>query len=143
MIPDQIAPLDNSPAFLQWRMPISPLDYPDRNPLLSEEERKGIEDFLSLSYGQWRAVTHQLARLSRIIQPLLDVITLFHQQRPKSLVARKHFLDHLLNHVLQTNTVYWEWSSSTWETVIQTIPTRPKDVAQRRVPGHTPCTSPN
>ncbi len=128
------APLAGSPETLQWRMPISPLDYPDHNPLLSEAERRGIEQLLSLSYGQWRAVAHQLAELERITKPLLDVIKLFHQRRPKSLVARKHFLDHLLGHVLHTNTVYWGWSSSRWETVIQTIPTRPKDVAQRRTP---------
>jgi integrase len=137
------APLAGSPETLQWRMPISPLDYADHNPLLSEEERRGIEQLLSLSYGQWRAVAHQLAELERITKPLLDVIKLFHQRRPKSLVARKHFLDHLLGHVLHTNTVYWGWSSSRWETVIQTIPTRPKDVAQRRTPGHTSSTSPN
>src|SRR6266480_4469196 len=96
----QTAPLAGSPETLQWRMPISPLDYPDHNPLLSEEERRGIEQLLSLSYGQWRAVAHQLAELERITKPLLDVIKLFHQRRPK-------------------------------------------DVAQRRTPGHTSSTSPN
>jgi hypothetical protein len=91
----QTAPLTGSPERLLWRMPISPLDYPDRSPVLSEEERRDIEQLLSLSYGQWRAVAHQLARLLRITTPLLDVIAFFHQRRPKSLVARKHFLDHL------------------------------------------------
>src|SRR5260370_27061428 len=41
---------------LQWHMPISPVDYPDRDPVLSEEERKGIEHLLSLS--SWRSEEH-------------------------------------------------------------------------------------
>jgi len=92
----QTASLASSPESLQWRMPISPLDYPDCTPVLSEEERRGIEHLLSLSCCQWRAVEQQLTVLERITKPLLDVINLFHQRRPKSLVARKHFLDHLL-----------------------------------------------
>src|SRR6266446_1794154 len=131
MISAKTAPLAGAPEYLQWRMPISPLDYPDRDPVLSEEERKGIEHLLSLSSWQWRAFEQHLALLERLTKPLLDVINLFQERRPKNLVARKHFLEHLLGHVLQTNTVYWGWSSSRWETVIQTIPRRPKDVAQR------------
>jgi hypothetical protein len=38
-----LAPLPSQEEKLQWHMPISPVDYPDRNPLLSEEERKGLE----------------------------------------------------------------------------------------------------
>ena len=49
MISAKTAPLAGSPEDLQWRMPTSPLDYPDRNPVLSEEERRGIEHLLSLS----------------------------------------------------------------------------------------------
>ena len=143
MISAKTAPLAGSPEDLQWRMPISPLDYPDRNPVLSEEERRGIEHLLSLSSWQWRAFEQHLALLERITKPLLDVLMLFQQRRPKSLVSRKHFIDHLLGHVLQTNTLYWGWSSSMWETVIQTIPTRPKEVAQRRAPGHTSSASPD
>ena len=143
MISAETAPLAGSPEDLQWRMPISPLDYPDHNPVLSEEERRGIEHLLSLSSWQWRAFEQQLVRLSRITNPLIDVTRLLQQRRPKSLVSRKHFIDHLLGHVLQTNTLYWGWSSSMWETVIQTIPTRPKEVAQRRVPGHTSSASPD
>src|SRR2546427_365135 len=143
MISAKTAPLAGSPEDLQWRMPTSPLDYPDRNPVLSEEERRGIEHLLSLSSWQWRAFEQQLALLERITKPLLDVIMLFQQRRPKSLVSCKHFIDHLLGHVLQTNTVYWGWSSSMWQTVIQSIPTRPKEVAQRREPGHTSSASPN
>ncbi len=143
MISAKTAPLAGSPEYLQWRMPTSPLDYPDRNPVLSEEERRGIEHLLSLSSWQWRAFEQQLALLERITKPLIDVIKLFQQRRPKSLVSRKHFIDHLLGHVLQTNILYWGWSSSMWETVIQTIPTRPKEVAQRREPGHTSSASPN
>ena len=115
MISAKTAPLAGSPEYLQWRMPTSPLDYPDRNPVLSEEERRGIEHLLSLSSWQWRAFEQQLVRLSRITKPLLDVIMLFQQRRPTSMVSRKRFIDHLLGHVLQTNTVYWGWSSGVWD----------------------------
>ena len=102
-----LAPLPSREEKLQWHMPISPVDYPDRNPLLSEEERKGIEHLLSLSSWQWRAFEHQLALLERITKPLIDVLTLFQRWRPKSRVSRQHFIGHLLGHVLQTNTLYW------------------------------------
>ena len=115
MISAKTAPLAGSSEDREWRMPISPLDYPDRNPVLSEEERRGIEHLLSLSSWQWRAFEQQLVRLSRITKPLLDVIMLFQQRRPTSIVSRKRFIDHLLGHVLQTNTVYWGWSSGVWE----------------------------
>ena len=143
MISAKTAPLPGKPEDREWRMPISPLDYPDRNPVLSAEERRGIEHLLSLSSWQWRAFEQQLVRLSRTTKPLLDVIMLFQQRRPTSIVSRKRFLDHLLGHVLQTNTVYWGWSSEVWETVIQTVPTRPKEVVKRREPGYTSSASPN
>lgn len=132
MISAKTAPLAGSSEDREWRMPISPLDYPNRNPVLSKEERRGIERLLALSSWQWRAFEQQLVRLSRITKPLLDVLMLFQQRRPTSIVSRKRFIDLLLGHVLQTNTVYWGWSSGVWETVIQTVPTRPKEVVKRR-----------
>jgi hypothetical protein len=138
-----LAPLPSWEEKLQWPMPISLVDYPDRKPLLAEEERKGIEHLLSRSSWQWRAFEQQLALLERITQPLIDVLMLFQRWRPKSRVSRQHFIGHLLGHVLQTNTLYWGWSSRMWETVIRTIPTRPKEVAQRREPGHTSSASPD
>ena len=125
-----------------WHMPISPSDYPDRNPLLSEEERKGVERLLSFSSWQWKAFDQQLALLERITKPLLDVVLLFQRWRPNSLVSRQHFIGYLLGHVLQTNTLYWGWSSDIWETIIQSAPTRPREVARRREPGHTSIASP-
>ncbi len=137
-----LAPLPNREEKLQWHMPISPADYPDRHPLLSEEERKGVERLLSFSSWQWRAFNQQLARLSRITKPLLDVVLLFQRWRPNSLVSRQHFIGHLLGHVLQTNTLYWGWSSDMWEAIMQSTPTRPKEVARRKEPGHTSIASP-
>lgn len=125
-----------------WHMPISPSDYPDRNPHLSEEERTGVERLLSFSSWQWKAFDQQLALLSRITKPLLDVVQLFQRWHPNSLVSRQHFISHLCSHVLQTNTLYWGWSSDMWEAIIQSIPTRPNEVALRREPGHTSIASP-
>lgn len=135
-------PLLGQEASQEWHMPISPFDYPDRNSLLSEEERKGVEHLLSFSSWQWKAFDQQLALLERITKPLKDVVLLFQQWRPNSLVSRQHFIGHLLGHVLQTNTLYWGWLSSVWETIIQSTPTRPKEVARRREPGHTSIASP-
>lgn len=129
-------------ASQEWHMPISPSDYPDRNPLLSKEERKGVERLLSFSSWQWRAFDQQLALLERITKPLLDVILIFQRWRPNSLVSRQHFIGHLFGHVLQTNTLYWGWSSDMWEAIIQSTPTRPKEVARRKEPGHTSIASP-
>jgi hypothetical protein len=135
-------PLLDQEASLTWHMPISPSDYPDRNPLLSEAERTGVERLLSFSSWQWRAFDQQLACLSRITKPLLEVVQLVQRRYPNSFVSRQHFIGSLLGHVLQTNTLYWGWSSDMWETIIQSTPTRPGDVARRREPGQTSTTSP-
>lgn len=70
-------------ASQDWHMPISPSDYPNRNPFLSEEERKGVERLLSFSSWQWKAFDQQLAQLSRITKPLLDVVLLFQRWHPR------------------------------------------------------------
>src|SRR5260370_16907731 len=67
---------------LQWHMPISPVDYPDRDPVLSEEERKGIEHLLSLSSCHWSAFDRQLPLLERLTKPLLYTLMLFQEPRP-------------------------------------------------------------
>ncbi len=129
-----------SPTF---RMPIVPSDYLDRDPALSEEERKGIAFLLTLSSGQYRAFEQQVVQLKRVTHPLLDVFALFEQWRPKkSQVRRQHFLKYFLRHVLQTNILYWGWSSSIWETVIDAAPTQSTGKAHREEPGHT-ISSPN
>lgn len=129
-----------SPPF---RMPIVPSDYPDRDPVLSEEERKGIAFLLTRSSGQYRAFEQQVLQLKRVTQPLLDVLALFEQWRPKKCqIRRPHFLKYFLRHVLQTNTLYWGWSNSMWETVIDAAPTQSTGKAHREEPGHT-ISSPN
>lgn len=127
----------------QWRMPISPFNYPDRHPDLTQEERKRIEYLLSLTSGQYREFEQQAALLNRVTQPLFDVLTLFQQWRPKSQIARQSFLGYILGHVLQTNSLYWGWSTSMWESVIDTTPRRPQTAAQRREQGCTTLTSPH
>src|SRR5712691_3889558 len=84
-----------------FRMPIEPSTYPDRSPVLSEEERQGIEYLLTLSPRHFRAFERQAARIARVTQPLLGVLTLFQQWRPTSYVPRQYFVGYLLGHVLQ------------------------------------------
>src|SRR5436305_7500075 len=143
MLTAKTSSLPNQEECQEWRMPISPIDYPDRNPVLSEEERKGIEHLLSLPSGQWQAFYQQVTQLARVTKPLLDVIILFQRQRPKSYVARRHFIGHLLTYVLQTNILYWGWPSSVWETVIETIPVRTRLADGRRVRGPAGVHSPD
>jgi len=54
----------------------------------------------------------------------MDVLALFQQRRPKSRVFRHGFLKYVLRGVLQTNTLYWGWSSIIWASVIDALPKR-------------------
>lgn len=132
-----------SEKVLAFRLPIEPPTYPDRSPALSQEERQGIESLLTLSPRQFRAFEQQAARIERVTQPLFDILTLFRQRRPASYVPNWYFVDYLLEHVLQTNTLYWGWSHPMWEKVIDAIPVRPNNVALRREPGHTTIPGPH
>lgn len=127
----------------QWRMPISPLDYPDRNPALSEGERRGIEYLLSLTPAYYRAFERQVALLARVTQPLLDVLALYHQARPTSFLSRRHFILDFMDHVLRTNTLYWGWSREMWEYVIDTAPARQQGRSTERGPGRVSVMNPN
>ncbi|HYU76878.1 MAG TPA: hypothetical protein VEL31_29775 [Ktedonobacteraceae bacterium] len=142
-------PATNVPTFgspenmLEFRMPIEPSTYPDRSPVLSKEECQGIEYLLTLSPRYFRAFEQHAARFARVTQPLIDVLTLFQQWRPTSYVPRQYFGSYLLGHVLQSNTLYWGWSSTMWESVIDAIPLRPNNVALRREPGYTTIPGPH
>ena len=88
---------------------------------------------------QWK----RLESLFRERQLQIDVLTLFQQWRPTSYVPRQYFGSYLLGHVLQSNTLYWGWSSTMWESVIDAIPLRPNNVALRREPGYTTIPGPH
>src|SRR2546430_9433790 len=107
-----------------FRMPIEPADYFDRSPVLSEEERRGIAYLLQLAPSRYLEFDRQASVLSRVTQPLMDVLALFQQWRPKSRMFRHCFLKYLLDQVLQRNTLYWGWSSTTWMSVIDALPKR-------------------
>jgi integrase len=126
----------------QWRMPIEPSDYSGRDPSLSTEERQGIEHLLALSSRQSQEYESQAAQIARITQPLFDIIALFQRCRPNSRVAQRHFINHLLSYVLQTNTVYWGWTSDVWECVIDALPTRSNAAKRRKEPGYATISSP-
>ena len=111
-----------------FRMPIAPADYLDRSPVLTEEERRGIALVLQLPPPRYLEFDRQVSQLSRVTQPLLDVLALFHEWRPKSRAIRQRFLTYLLDHVLQTNTLYWGWSQGTWGAVLDALPKR-RDLA--------------
>jgi integrase len=126
-----------------FRMPIEPADYPDRTPALTEEERKGIADLLSLPSARYLEFERQANVLSRVTQPLMDVLALFQQRRPESRVFRHLFIKYLLSQVLQTNTLYWGWPGSIWASVIDSLPKRSRSAAQSREANDTTRSSPH
>jgi hypothetical protein len=69
------------------------------------EERRGITSLLQLTPPHSLEFDRLVRQLSRVTQPLLDVLALFHEWRPKSRAVRQGFLTSVLNHVLQTNTL--------------------------------------
>src|SRR2546425_11602231 len=115
-----------------FRMPLAPADYLDRSPVLTEEERRGITSLLQLTPPRYLEFDRQVRQLSRVTQPLMDVLALFQQWRPKSRMIRQGFLTYLLDHVLQTNTLYWGWSQATWGAVIDALPKRRDQAAHRQ-----------
>ncbi len=125
-----------------FRMPIEPSDYPDRTPTLTEEERKGIAYLLSLPSARYLEFERQARVLSRVTQPLMDVLALFQQRRPESRVFRHQFLNYLLDQVLQRNILYWGWSSTIWASVIAALPKRSR-VACGKEPTDTSRSSPH
>jgi len=118
----QVSPEPSKP--FSFRMPLAPADYLDRSPLLTDEERRGITSLLQLTPPHYLEFDRLVRQVSRVTQPLLDVLALFQQWRPKSRAVRQGFLTYVLNHVLQTNTLYWGWSQATWITVIDALPKR-------------------
>lgn len=128
------------PAF---RLPIEPSDYPDRSPLLSQEERQEIASLLTLSDGRhFHAFEQHARRIERLTQPLFDVLMLYHQRWPTRFVSNYFFVSYFLEQVLQANMLYWGWSHAQWEAVIDAVPLRPNNVALRREPGYTPASGP-
>ena len=107
-----------------FRLPLATADYLDRSPMLTDEERRGIASLLQLTPPHYLEFDRLVKQLSRVTQPLLDVLALFQQWRPKSRAVRQGFLTYVLHHVLQTNTLYWGWSQATWVTVIDALPKR-------------------
>ncbi|HEY7418704.1 MAG TPA: hypothetical protein VH593_26230, partial [Ktedonobacteraceae bacterium] len=116
------SPEPNKPFSL--RMPLAPADYLDRSPLLTEQERRDITSLLQLTPPHYLEFDRLVRQLSRVTQPLLDVLALFHEWHPKSRTVRQGFLTDMLHHVLQMNTLYWGWSQATWITVIDALPKR-------------------
>jgi integrase len=110
-------------------MPLAPADYLDRSPKLTEQERGDIASLLQLTPPHYLEFDRLVRQLSRVTQPLLDVLALFHEWHPKSRTVRQGFLTYVLHHVRQTNTLYWGWSQATWITVIDALPKRRDNAA--------------
>src|SRR5205807_7561917 len=91
----------------------------------------------------FQAFEQHAARIARVTQPLIDLLRLFRQWRPTSYVPKQYFVSYLLGHVLESNTLYWSWSSSMWESVIDAVPLRPNAVALRKEPGYTTTPGPH
>src|SRR6266566_327387 len=131
------SPFGSEDDMREFRMPIELSTYPDRSPVLSEEERQEIAYLLTLSPRYFHAFEQHAARITRVTQPLIDLLKLFRQWRPTSYIPKQYFMSYLLDHVLQSDVLYWGWSGSMWESVIDAIPLRPNAVALRKEPGYT------
>src|SRR5579883_3072744 len=86
---------------ISFRMPLAPADYLDRSPALTKQERWGITSLLQLTPPHYLEFDRLVRQLSRVTQPLLDVLALFHEWRPKSRTIRQGFLTYVLHPVLQ------------------------------------------
>ncbi len=78
----QVSPEPSKP--FSFRMPLAPADYLDRSPVLTDEERRGITSLLQLTPPHYLEFDRLVRELSQVTQPLLDVLALFHEWRPKS-----------------------------------------------------------
>jgi len=137
------SPFGSEDDMREFRMPIELSTYPDRSPVLSEEERQEIAYLLTLSPRYSHAFEQHAARITRVTQPLIDLLKLFRQWRPTSYIPKQYFISYLLDHVLQSDVLYWGWSGSMWESVIDAIPLRPNAVALRKEPGYTTTPGPH
>lgn len=109
-----------------WRMPLRPDDYPDRRPLLTEEERLLLADYLAMCRGAGggnRAI-RLLPRLHRFDQPLRDSDRLLHTARSTGPLARmrQYVFGLMVTHDLSL----WGWSPDLWEAAISGTSTTPR-----------------
>ncbi len=89
-------------------MPIELSTYPDRSPVLSEEERQEIAYLLTLAPRYFQAFEQHAARIARVTQPLIDLLRLFRQWRPTSYVPRQYFVSYLLVHKITEKGQNWK-----------------------------------
>jgi len=103
-----------------WQMPIEPETYPDRNPLLTDDEKALMEQYVSApvrTLAGHRA-KELLSKLKRFDARFLDVVRLTSHYKVAIANGRRH----LFTHMLQTGRAFWVWPKEVWIEVIQNAP---------------------
>lgn len=106
-----------------WRMPIVLESYPDRDPLLTDEEAALIAYYTAESNGVIGGRARvTLEKLRRLDKPFLDTLRL-HTKSVNVIAASRR---HLFTYMVQTRRAFWSWSKETWFEVIQAVPGGPQ-----------------
>jgi integrase len=117
------------PPLSVWQMPIVPSSYPDCAPLLSDEEKMLMEQYVTspatyMTGSRARNVLHKLERFNR---PFLDTVKLTPHNRQTVTTGRRH----LFTHMVRTGTAFWTWSKRVWIEVIEAAPVGTKSSGTR------------
>src|SRR5258708_29343061 len=106
-------------SVLTWHMPIVLENYPDHHPMLTAEEKKLMNRYLTTPIGTLSGIsTSLLAPLKRFDQPFLDTVRLTNHTRQGITPARRL----LFEHMIQTSRAFWAWPKDVWTEVIETYP---------------------
>ncbi len=107
-------------SITSWHMPILPACYPDRQPLLTNEEKGLMHEYVSAAEGHmvsWRT-KKLLEKLTRFEIPFRDTMKLVHYSRQQLAVNRRH----IFTYMLRTGSAFWAWPKEMWIEVIQAVP---------------------
>jgi integrase len=108
-------------------MPIIPESYPDRDPLLTEEEKALMSSYVERAgYGlPGPQIKVLLSKLSRFDQPYLDTVKLSRDTIVEVAPARRL----LFRFMVQTGVAFWAWPEETWTEVIGAFSSKDRSYA--------------
>ena len=92
LAPQEIKPIPS------WQMPILPACYPDRQPVLTDEEKELIHEYVNAPQGHmvgWRT-KKLLEKLTRFEIPFRDTMQLVHYSRQQLAMNRRHIFTYML-----------------------------------------------
>ena len=128
MLMSNISP-QTQPPLSEWQIPVVKSSYPDCAPLLSEEEKILMEQYVTspttyMTGSRARNVLHKLERFNR---PFLDTVNLTPHNRQTVAAGRRH----LFAHMARTGIAFWAWSKPVWIEVIEAAPVVTKSSGTR------------